>query len=782
MTRIFKVTCVSAMALAAAMTAGPAMAQDNAGAAPQGFEDIVVTARKVEETQQSLAITIAAFSQEDLQKKVVLNVADLQKVTPGLSVSVNTQGGSPIFAIRGTATANLIDGGVALYFDDMPLMSSIALVNAFYDVATVEILKGPQGTQFGTNTTGGTITVRAKKPTDQFEGYVTAGYGNYNRRELEAMINIPINDVLSFRAAGNMVKRDGFVRNAAATGNIPKRLWDDDHWSFRTSLRMEKGSVTNDIVFDYYNEDDVPIPSVSVLYTDASIPGTNPANFGARLGSRKRVFAGPNPSGSNRIYSNRQKLWGIQDVLHIDVTDNFSIRNVFGFRRDQAKASESNTYNGLALIDVLTEDNNRETVDDLTLNFRSGDGRLRGSLGAYYSQTAKDKGVVANAAQNIFLVLTGLPLVSNIHNYERNRKESKALYTNVDFDATDTLTVSGGFRYNWDKADLRYSAANGVGIPDLGDNYFPTAAVPCNVAVINGFVDREIANCIGRRNGSWKAASYNLVVTNKFTDRVLGYAKLSHGYLAGGLNSSIREVPAFNPEKTTMYEAGLKADWFLAGRPFRSNIAIYYGKIDNKQLVANTNYDDGASGNGVFNAAKESVYGTDIELRYSPFQSLTLDAGWSYLHAKWDEFQFPTIGGPVRTLTPGIDLSGQTPAQVPKNQISLGATYTLPLDPGLGTISASWGSYFTSAIRFRNTDNTQGRGRQFDTADKYWVSSASINWDAIGGSSLSARFWMKNVFDKVYTTYNDAQFNAFGYAIVRFGEPRTFGASATYKF
>ncbi len=770
--------CLAAMA--AATCAAPAFAQ--ADAADSGFEDIVVTARKVQESQQSLPITIAAFSQGELQNKVVLNVADLQKVTPGLNVSVNTQGGAPIFAIRGTATANLIDGGVAVYFDDVPLVSTIGLVNSFYDVASVEILKGPQGTQFGTNTTGGTITVRAKKPTDEFEGYIRGGYGSYNRREVEGMINVPINDVLKLRVAGNMVKRDGYVKNAAAAGILPKRFWNDDHYSFRASARMEKDNITNDIVFDYYHEDDLPIPSVPVLYADASLPGTNPANFGAQLGTSKRIFVGPNPSGVDRTFFNRQKLWGVQDVLNIDLSDNVSIRNVLGFRKDHNSASESNSGNNLALISVYTDTTNDLVVDDFTVRFKTDDDRIRANVGAYYSDLRKEQGVVANAAQSVFIVLTGQPRVSNIHNREIRNTTSKALYANVDFDATSTLTVNGGFRYNWDKGNVAFSSANGLGLPDVGYNVLPTATVVCNATALAGFVDKDLANCIGRRKGSWKAASWTFGVTNRFSDRVLAYAKASHGYLAGGLNTTIREVQSFDPEKTTMYEAGVKADWTLAGRPVRTNVAVFYGKIKNKQIVSNANYDDGGSANGVFNAAKEEVYGTDIELRYSPFQGLNLDGSWSYLHAKWEEFQFPTLGGPVRTLVPGVDLSGQTPASVPKHQISLGATYTLPVDESVGVISATWNSYYTSAIRFRNTDLTRGLGRQYDTAASYWVSSASVNWENVAGSGLGARFWVKNVFDKVYSTYRDAQFNAFGYAIARFGEPRTYGVTATYSF
>ena len=775
---------VALLCIAAATFPHPAIAQQS-DASGAKFDDIIVTARKTGEAEQSLPITIAAFSGEELTNKVVLNIQDMQSVVPGLNVSTNYQGDAPTFAIRGTATANLVDGGVAVYFGDVPVVSTITIANAFYDIASVEILKGPQGTQFGTNTTGGTITVRPNSPSDEFEGYIKAGYGKFKRREFEGMINLPASDVLKFRLAGNLVKRDGFVRNPIAEGTIPHRFWDEDHYSFRASMRMETDMITSDIVFDYYRSDETGIPNIPVLFTD---PGgnaaANPANLGAQLGARRTVFVGPDPSGSQREYFIDAKLWGVQHVLNVEVSDSVSLRNVVGYRKDFNDASQNNGGTSLALINVLTRDWKDQWIDDLTLRFNLLGGRLHANIGAFHLEGKRNQGIVANAGQGAFLAATGLPLVANIRVFSSRKLKSQALYGNIDFDLTDRLTVVGGARYNWDSGRLRFSSTQAFGLPDVGDNFRPDAANPCNPAALAGFPaeDRDLSNCFGRRAGKWSAASWNVGVNYHLNPRALLYAKVSHGYLAGGFNTTIREIPTFEPEKNTQFEAGAKADWLLGGRPIRTNIAGYYGKIRNKQVVQNTNYDDGGSGNGVFNAAKETVYGTDFEIQFSPFEGMTLEGNYSYIHAEFDEFSFPAIGGPGPTLTPAQDLSGNTPARVPKHQVNIGASYALPLPPGTGQVTATLSAYGTSGYPVFDIDRTLDFGPEFNTIDSYWLINASLKWEELLGSPVSAHFWVQNLFDKQYAVGKDPQFSTFGYANVRFGAPRTFGVTGTFEF
>src|SRR5512139_1213826 len=388
--RINGAVAVSLAAMSMALVAQPAFAQDAPKAAADeqasetGLIDIVVTARKIGESAQALPISVAAFTGDELQSKVVLSARDLQAVTPGLTISNNATGGVPVFAIRGTSTELGIDGGVALYFNDVPLISTIGMMYSFYDVSTVEILKGPQGTQFGTNTTGGTISVRTNRPTDRFEGYLKAGYGNFNRREFEGMINLPVNDVVGFRFAGNYVKRDGYVKNPDNAGVMPKSYQDEDHYSLRGTMSIDTGALKNVLIADYYNRDEAPYAAVPVKFV-TSLLGIYLPDMGAQVGNYNTIHQGINPSGVEANYFGKADLYGIQNRTDLELSDHVSLRNVFGYRHDHTHTHEDDGGSNVITADVEREDRVSQWTNDFTLRYDNSDIGLRASLGGYYS-------------------------------------------------------------------------------------------------------------------------------------------------------------------------------------------------------------------------------------------------------------------------------------------------------------------------------------------------------------------------------------------------------------
>lgn len=811
MTTLNRAVTVSLTAMAMALIAQPAFAADapadetTAETPENALGDIVVTARKVGESAQSLPISVAAYDGEELEAKVIKSVADLQGITPGLTISNSPTGGVPIFAIRGTATELGIDGGVALYFNDVPLISTIGIANSFYDVSTVEVLKGPQGTQFGTNTTGGTISVRSNLPTDKFEGYVKAGYGNFKRREFEGVVNIPVSDVVGFRFAGNYVKRDGYVKNPDNAGITPKTYQDEDHYSLRGTMSIDAGAMKNVLIVDYYNRDEAPFAAVGVQYSPSLLSLFQGAptliSQGAQLGNYNTIHQGPGTTGVNPDYFGRADLYGIQNKTEVEVTDTLMLRNVFGFRHDHITTSEETSASPVVSVNVLRDDKVSQWTDDLTLRYESPDNRLRAAVGGYYSFLRRGTGIKANVLQGIFAAL-GFPnnvIVSN--NYETKEIRSKAVYFNADYDITETLGVMGGFRYNWDTVDSEVTAGGNTGnpannvvfpfgtvnvgsLPIYGPQFKPNAQIPCAPGNFVGYSNFNAQTCTASRGADFNAASWTFGITNKFSDKVLAYAKVSHGYLAGGTNFTLRDPgrTTFKPEKNTMIEAGVKADWYLGDRPIRTNVAIYRGKISNKQVFANANYENGGTGFGVVNAAKETVYGADVELRYSPLDGLTLDLNYNYIHAKFDEFIYPALGsGPG--AVPATDLSGATPSQTPKHQLNGAITYEWPVGDA-GKVSTTVSGYYTSSITQSNRLNAfdAAVGGALNKIDGYFIANASINWEDIMNSPVSAQLWVRNLGNKHYRTATNIQFATFGWATATFGAPRTFGASVTVKF
>src|SRR6187402_3279194 len=226
-------------------------APDASAQADKGIADIVVTARKTEEKLQNVPIAVTALSGAALKEQTVQNVQDVQFHVPGLVSYPEAQGGAPDFAIRGAKQQGISasQGGVAVYLDYIPLSSNYSIKTATYDMQSVQVLKGPQGTLFGKNTTGGAIIFAPNKPTDHFEASLQGEYGNYNRVDLTGMVNLPITDGVALRVAGRFVHRDPYTKNIADTG--PSRLDDENHESGRAILRWTPTTdITNDVTVD----------------------------------------------------------------------------------------------------------------------------------------------------------------------------------------------------------------------------------------------------------------------------------------------------------------------------------------------------------------------------------------------------------------------------------------------------------------------------------------------------------------------------------------------------
>lgn len=809
-------SCLSSgMALSIALLAQSVSAQTAPADVPEqtangsSLEDIVVTARKVGEASQSLPISVAAFNGEQLTQRVVLAAQDLQAISPGLTVSNNPTGGVPIFAIRGTATELGIDGGVALYFNDVPLISTIGIMNAFYDISTVEILKGPQGTQFGTNTTGGTISVRSNLPTARFEGYVKAGLGNFDRREFEGMINLPVNDVVGFRFAGNYVKRDGYVKNRSATAGFPSSYQDENHYSLRGTMAIDTGPLQNVLIADYYNRDEAPFAAVPVQFERSAL-GIFLPDLGAQLGNYNTIYQGANSTGVQPQFFGKADLYGLQNKTDLELSDTISLRNVLGYRNDHTTTSEDTAGLSVVTVGVQRDDKASQWTNDFTVRYDNTDIGLRASLGVYYSFLRRETGINANVLQGIFAPFAAFfPGAQNnvisTNNFEIKELKSKAVYFNTEYDVTETLGLTGGFRYNWDDVNSQVTAggnlqnpATPLGTPPIfGADYKPFAAKPCAPSNMVGYPTFNPQTCSATREAKFKAPSWMVGVTNKFSDKVLGYAKISHGYLAGGTNFTLRDAgrTTFQPEKTTMMEIGLKADWLIGDRPIRTNLALYRGKTSNKQVFANSNYNTppGSTGFGVVNAAKQTVYGADFEMRYSPAEGLTLDFNYNYIRAKFDQFVYPGLGGdgtglpsglPGDTFIPSVDLSGATPSQTPKHQINGAVTYVWPFDDTTGKVSTTVSGYYTSSIIQSNRLGAfdAAVGGNLNRLPGYFLANASLNWENVMSSPVSVQFWARNLFNRHYRTASNIQFQTFGYATATFGAPRTFGASASVKF
>jgi outer membrane receptor protein involved in Fe transport len=243
-----------------AAVAAPAFAQTAPKPAPQGgnvLEELVVTAQKKEEALQDVPIAVSAFSQDSLEAQKIDGGPNLQQAIPNVSFAKGNFTNSFNFAIRGIgnkAVGVATDGGVGVHENNAPLQSGNLFDAEFFDVERVEVLRGPQGTLYGRNATGGVVNIITAKPVDTFEANVRAEYGNYNAEKLRGMINIPIfGDKLAIRAAGNYLKRDGFVTNTYNNHKVDDR----DLYSTRVSVMFNPiESLRTNFMWEHFNEND----------------------------------------------------------------------------------------------------------------------------------------------------------------------------------------------------------------------------------------------------------------------------------------------------------------------------------------------------------------------------------------------------------------------------------------------------------------------------------------------------------------------------------------------
>lgn len=251
----------SALALGASVTAlaggSPALAQQNAKAPPKAtaIQELVVTAQRREENIQNVPIAVSAFSEANLKQQQIAGGQDLLLAVPNVTFSRGNFGGYN-FQIRGIGTklvATSADAAIGIHENNVPLTANNLADAEFYDVERIEVLRGPQGTQFGRNTTGGLVNIITNKPTDTFGARVTAGYGNYQSEKLNGFINIPLPGNLAIRAAGSYVNRDGYGRNLVTGDRIDGR----DLWSTRLSLRWKPTDrLTADVMWERFKEHD----------------------------------------------------------------------------------------------------------------------------------------------------------------------------------------------------------------------------------------------------------------------------------------------------------------------------------------------------------------------------------------------------------------------------------------------------------------------------------------------------------------------------------------------
>lgn len=762
-----------------ALAASPASAQDGSQdsnradeAAMPGDGVILVTARRREESALTVPISITAISADALQARGIERTDDLQFAVPSLRIAPQISPTTPNFVIRGQGRG-LFRGAlpsVVTYFADVPIPQDGSFVPLF-DLQSVQVLKGPQGTLFGRNTTGGAILLTPTKPnTIKTEGFIDAGIGNYDARNLTAAVNVPlVEDLLAVRLVADIVRRDGFVKNLTGRAALGSRHSD----SFRISFLVNPtDAIENLTIFDYSKIDETGTPIVPTgVFTDAAGnplgTAANAANapyfFGGTYANDLRLQVADVHQRGGVLAANpgvpgyyRSESWGITNTTTVELGD-ITLKNIFGYRRakvfsqydiDGVPLSLNDQFNADGLfpqVAVRTVTNEFQVLGELF------DKRLEFVAGAFILDEGPT-GESGTVARQNFRTGSPAPVVQN--GYVNDKSKALFLQGTYHFGGgLEGLNFTAGYRHTWDERTFCVFTQAQSTKPDQ-----------CSA------VERET---------SFNASGYTFSLDYRVTNQAMLYATTRRGYRGGGVNTSI---PAnliqgnFAPETVTDYEGGIKSAWDLGGMSGRFNFAYFRANISDFQAsaVAALPLPGGGTLNSsiVANAARAHNEGYEVEFAITPFQGFALTANYDHFIGKFDEFIGPP-GFPAGSL-----LSYQF--NTPKYTLNINGRYTLALPTQLGESLSLSGNFYRRSQTM--ISNTHGTPNQYNIEPAFNVIDLRLDWKRMVDTNLDVGAFIKNVGDTRYRVGMSNSAPVFTLASSYYGDPRTYGIELRYTF
>lgn len=600
----------------------PAVAAPAEGADEKviGLQEMTVTAQRREQSLQSVPIAVTVMTAAKLDDFGFNDVASLEASIPGLTFT--RSGGTLSPYLRGVGTNNNVfnaEPSVATYVDGIYVASNISNMSSFNNIERIEVLKGPQGTLFGRNATGGVIQVVTKDPTQSPEAEFKIGYGNYRTT------------IASAYAAG------GISDNLAADISIYQRDQDEGFGhNLNTGSEIHNGREFSARSKWVYTPSDATTAKLAVNYFNYDNTGDG-LNQQLAKGAVGRDLVSTYPGRFNSEVTHDDKLsrngWG--SALTVDHDFGFArLVSLTGYSKVKSAALQDTD---LLPFDGTTADT-KATVDSLSQEvqlFAAADSKLDWVLGAYFFD--------ANYVYSP-LRLSGsdyAPL-EYMDIFTRQDTRSYSLYGQGSYEVVDRLTATVGARYTWEEIGV-----GGKFVNNLSTTQFPSQSVKANTP-------------------TWR-----LGLDYQLTDNVMSYLTYNRGSKSGGYNILSPSKPAYNPEKLDAYEFGLKSTMF--DNRLRLNVAAYhYDYSDIQVVIANGPSLD------MLNAGAAKMNGLDVDMEWAATKNLSLSGGVGFLKTKYTDYANAVAYGPVAGPAIPIDATGNQLVQAPKFSGSLMANYRIP--------------------------------------------------------------------------------------------------------
>ena len=794
-----------------------------------------MTARRSEERLQDVPISITVLNQESLSKRNIVSTADLGTYVPSLSTNSQFGPEKASFVIRGFTQAYHTAPTVGVYFADVvaprangpTTAGNGAGVGSMFDLQNVQVLKGPQGTLFGRNTTGGAILLVPTKPTDNLEGYVEGSLGKYDLRRVEAVLNVPLSDTLRVRVGIDRNKRDGYLRNHSGIG--PDRYRDTDYIAARLSVVADlTPDLENYTIFSYSRSKtngDVPKNTVCDEQGANEFLLGDQSKFLQLLACTQIARQEARGDGiwdvETNLASPLQKIeqWQVINTTTWQASDTLTIKNIASYSQYTEDANFNLWGDNFLYPDYfpvvggtlftkalnLTQGRYGHTTDQWTfteeLQFQGEafDGRLDWQAGAYL-EISKPLGWNSQLV-DIFASCTNTLDTSTCLNplgnpvtmqgfgqlSDDSTKDSfndKGFYAQATYDLTDQFSFTGGIRYTIDKQTDLARRLSVVEVPWMSGNWISVCQpiVDPNtgqLTPVTGPITDPTLCQVTRKIKSEKP-TWTVGVQYKPIEDVMVFAKWSRGYRMGAITSNSIGFETVGPETVDTYELGAKTSFRGAVSGY-FNITGFYNNFRDQQLAVNTvvalayaNRITPASPN--VNAGKSRMWGIEADASIRPFEGLQLDASYTYLNTKLKSFTPPPTPVYYQAVYPATDVGGPLPL-TPKNRVTLSGTYTLPLDESIGSIS--FGATYVHTDKSFSTTPAASPNYIVPASD---LLNLNANWNSVMGTDFDLAFFMTNVTNEGLILYASQAFHQIGIDGGHVNEPRMWGVKVKYRF
>jgi iron complex outermembrane receptor protein len=749
-----------------------AMAQGTGAATEAEADEIIVTAQKREQSLSDVSLSVSAVGSQALANTNTVNIEGLQNLVPSISFG-NDFNFAKLF-IRGIGLSSSLPGvdpSVALHVDGVVVSLAQAQLGSMFDLDRVEVLRGPQGTLYGRNATGGAVNLITAKPTDELDGYVRLTLGGPQLNLVgEAAVGGPLSEKIRGRVAFQVIRRDGYGKNELTGRDI------DNANQFSTRAHLEflpSEGVSILLTGEYHSEDD---RSLAIKFKNLSFPGvltdSDPTNDSlSALGQRT------NPDGSAAAFSgnprnlrtnfdpiNDRKQWALTGAITIEASKEITVKSLTSYRKFDAiffQDFDMSSYLGypLAQTNATRSSANHwqpvfehQFTQEFQVNFDTD--KLHGVAGLFYlDETIRVENHI------------GLDVLTHTDPYRVQFDgalgiKAWAAFANLTYDLSSSFSIKAGGRYSWEKRHLKNNS--GVGSAAL------------NQLVLDALQWDD--------SKSWDDFSPSLGFEFRPTADVMIYGNWSRGFKSGTAEigstrrlSPTQPLPFVDPEKVQAFELGTK----YSSRNFKANLAVFFQRLKNGQFsltrpIASPPFFTSE----LKNAAESEAYGAELELLWRPAPAFMVNASVNYLHSTFTKFFSKNpldarLFGPAGASVPDMDLSGLSTRMSPRWSLNLNPTYDFDVGNG-GTVTLG--------------TNLAYRSKQYHTEfnDPRLSQPAYAMWDAnvlykAPGGHLRINAWVKNITDEtVYAgSFSVSTSRAIGGTLM---PPRTYGVTAGYSF